>query len=593
MNARDEFLAEWRTFWKKNEADPELVFQPYPGLRSFSPAESDLFFGRERQIGELLSRLAARGVTFVLGGSGSGKSSLVRAGVMPRLATAPVQPAAGAWYAVEFRPGESPSAQLLTAIDQQIITPVLTFDSDPAETLIAHRLAALSGAFKVQFESKDLERARQICRERLRELLCLGGVFCFENVARLANEQLPVLDELLSSGARNAPPNLFILVDQFEELFGEKVAASDRAALIEFLARTSRDRPQRLYLVVTMRSEELHKCSEFEGLAAAINASLYLVDLIRGADLTDALEGPARRVLKNWGFDRVEPFTGDALALLQAAYEDSTGTGMSADRLPLMQHFMTLVWRRAVDRWLDNAGSGRFCIGVSDIQAIEGWNDRDGLLRGSLTFHADSLLKAAVGKMAKEAGFAADQAESLLRAAFCTLASVDDRDNPKRSFATLDDMLEVSGVAERERMSAAGSSAALAALRVGLGVFQRAGLIGIISENGNEKYNVNHEAFIRCWRTYASWVRWARQCEHSLTEVDEKLHEARPFTRKFDIVDFIFARRLQWAALTVTDDTSRLLEDVLGADSTFSRRWAREALGRVALRGNKLAEGLS
>src|SRR5215831_11676349 len=122
------------------------MVQPFPGLRSFWQRESDLFFGRERQIADLLRALATRKVNFVLGGSGSGKSSLVRAGVIPRLITASVEPQPGAWYAVEFRPGEAPSSQLFEAIMTQIIEPVLAFDDDVAHNQLAHRYAALREA---------------------------------------------------------------------------------------------------------------------------------------------------------------------------------------------------------------------------------------------------------------------------------------------------------------------------------------------------------------------------------------------------------------------------------------------------------------
>src|SRR5262245_25143520 len=126
MRPREEFLAQWRNVCNGTAADSDLIVQPFPGLRSFWQMESDLFFGRERQVEEILAGLATRKVTVVLGGSGSGKSSLVRAGVIPRLNTAPIQPRAGAWYAVAFRPGEAPSSQLFEAILSQIADPVLS-----------------------------------------------------------------------------------------------------------------------------------------------------------------------------------------------------------------------------------------------------------------------------------------------------------------------------------------------------------------------------------------------------------------------------------------------------------------------------------
>ena len=58
---------------------------PYPGLRPFEADEYEFFFGRDKQIEEILERLATRSFVAILGGSGSGKSSLIRAGVIPAL----------------------------------------------------------------------------------------------------------------------------------------------------------------------------------------------------------------------------------------------------------------------------------------------------------------------------------------------------------------------------------------------------------------------------------------------------------------------------------------------------------------------------
>jgi hypothetical protein len=59
---------------------------PYPGLRPFEADEWSIFFGRERMVDEVIDRLAAHRLVLIHGSSGSGKSSLVRAGVLPKLA---------------------------------------------------------------------------------------------------------------------------------------------------------------------------------------------------------------------------------------------------------------------------------------------------------------------------------------------------------------------------------------------------------------------------------------------------------------------------------------------------------------------------
>ena len=63
----------------------QRFFNPFVGLRPFEESEAHLFFGRDGQSDEIVNRLAQRRFVAVVGGSGSGKSSLVRAGVFPDL----------------------------------------------------------------------------------------------------------------------------------------------------------------------------------------------------------------------------------------------------------------------------------------------------------------------------------------------------------------------------------------------------------------------------------------------------------------------------------------------------------------------------
>ena len=95
-------------------------------LRSFRPIEADLFYGRDLQIRDLRDLLGKHNIIVVLGGSGSGKSSLVRAGLVPKLnSTTPIPERVGAWYVVEFRPKLDPVSELFDAILAQLIMPIL------------------------------------------------------------------------------------------------------------------------------------------------------------------------------------------------------------------------------------------------------------------------------------------------------------------------------------------------------------------------------------------------------------------------------------------------------------------------------------
>ncbi len=84
---------------------------PFKGLASFEPSDADYFFGRERLIAELVARLVGATFLGIVGPSGSGKSSVLRAGLLPALAGG-VLPGSERWRRVLIRPGERPVEEL-------------------------------------------------------------------------------------------------------------------------------------------------------------------------------------------------------------------------------------------------------------------------------------------------------------------------------------------------------------------------------------------------------------------------------------------------------------------------------------------------
>lgn len=92
------------------------IRQPYPGLRPFDLADAFLFFGREQHTQELLDRLSRNRFLAVVGTSGSGKSSLVRAGLMPALYRGYLIGSSTHWRIAIMRPGGGPLDQLSRAL---------------------------------------------------------------------------------------------------------------------------------------------------------------------------------------------------------------------------------------------------------------------------------------------------------------------------------------------------------------------------------------------------------------------------------------------------------------------------------------------
>jgi hypothetical protein len=225
----------------------QTLENPYPGLRAFDIAESHLFFGRDAQIAELVGRLERNRFLSVIGVSGSGKSSLVRAGLIPALERGGVWEAGRRWRRVVTQPAGAPFESLKTDLEK----------------------AGLDGA-------------------RLRE--------SSQSLTQIAR-QLPSDETLL------------VVVDQFEELFRYKSAApttegtrltrdrqaGDAAEFVQLLLEASRQHPP-VYIVITMRSDYLGDCAEFRDLPETLNECQYLIPRMTRQQRQEAIELPLGRV---------------------------------------------------------------------------------------------------------------------------------------------------------------------------------------------------------------------------------------------------------------------------------------------------------
>src|SRR5215213_8435709 len=99
------------------------ISNPFVGLRPFESDESLLFFGRRDQTVELLQRLHEHHFVAVVGSSGSGKSSLIRAGLIPALKAGYLVKDRDQWIISIMKPGESPLCNLAGAILEQSTYP--------------------------------------------------------------------------------------------------------------------------------------------------------------------------------------------------------------------------------------------------------------------------------------------------------------------------------------------------------------------------------------------------------------------------------------------------------------------------------------
>jgi len=260
---------------------------PYPGLRPFRTDESHIFFGRERHTDELLTKLGQTRFLSVVGASGCGKSSLVRAGMIAGLETGFMVARGSRWRVATLRPGRHPIKRLAAALAE--------------ETALGPELAGEPHAAAMM--NATLARGPLGLVEVLRET--------------------PLADRT----------NLLLLVDQFEELFQDGHASEEAEAFVALLLESKAQTEVPIHVVITMRSDSLGDCARFTGLPEAMNDSQYLTPRLTREQRQAAIERPAR-VFEG----EVEP------ALVNAMLNEM---GSDQDQLPLMQHMLMRLWLTA------------------------------------------------------------------------------------------------------------------------------------------------------------------------------------------------------------------------------------------------------
>jgi energy-coupling factor transporter ATP-binding protein EcfA2 len=299
---------------------------PFPGLRSFEPDEDHLFFGREAQIDELLRRLRKERFLALVGTSGSGKSSLIRAGLIPALFGGAMSGGGSAWRVAIVRPGGNPLGNL-------------------AEALAApDALGSTPGHPDRYF----LEAVLRTSRLGLVESVC--------------EARLPAGDRVL------------VLADQFEELIRFRQrndqARDEALAFVRLLLEAVQNEAVPVYVALTLRAEYIGYCMEFPGLPEAINAGLYLVPRLTRDQLREAVTGPVAV-----GGGRI------ALRLVHRVLndvgDDARRLNDVGDDLPILQHALMRTW----DQW-DGDHAGGEPLDLRHYEAV-------GTMAQALSLHTD------------------------------------------------------------------------------------------------------------------------------------------------------------------------------------------------------------
>src|SRR5947209_5260087 len=282
---------------------------PFPGLRPFRSDEHHLFFGREEQTAALLQLLRTNRFLAVVGTSGSGKSSLVRAGMIAELHGGTMTQAGSTWEVMLLRPGGSPIENLARAFADADL-----YDPEDPSTL-----------------------------PRL--------------LATLGRSRFGLVEATKQSEALEPGTNLLVVVDQFEELFRFRQQGVDSeeaaAAFVNLLLTAGEPAERPIYVAVTMRSDYLGDCSEIPGLAEAVNEGEYLIPRLLRDQKREAIEKPI-----GVGGARISPL------LVQRLLND---VGDDPDQLPVLQHALMRTW----EAWTASGDTDR-PIEIADFEATGG-----------------------------------------------------------------------------------------------------------------------------------------------------------------------------------------------------------------------------
>ncbi|HEX6200421.1 MAG TPA: toll/interleukin-1 receptor domain-containing protein, partial [Thermoanaerobaculia bacterium] len=305
---------------------------PFLGLRTFSEEDAFLFYGRDREVEELLAALGADPFLAVVGASGCGKSSLVRAGLLPALrrGRAPGDGAApggaagasgsplSSWRIALFRPADDPFRELAAALP----------DLDP-ELSAAERMAVGESA---------------------------AGHFADGAGAAAGIER--AVAALVPAGTRT-----LLVADQLEEVFTQTGDADARRRFLDALLTAGRlggDRP--VHVLTTLRADFYSRCWEHPDLPRRMAANQYPVERMARDQLREVIEKPL-------ALAGVTPEPGLTDELLDDA-------GDEPGNLPLLEHALFQLW--------DQPASRRF--------THEAYREMGGLA-GALEHHAEAVFE--------------------------------------------------------------------------------------------------------------------------------------------------------------------------------------------------------
>lgn len=278
---------------------------PYPGLRPFRQSEAKFFCGRSQHRIELLTKLDQSRFVAVVGASGSGKSSLVMAGLLCDIADGMLmQVPSGKSRVVYFKPGLNPFASLASALSGQVHADVREVDR------VLRRSAFGFGLVLDLFEPMGTD-AYIIVADQFEELFRFAALS--QRETEMPDFQQNRYDAPLLDGVHN-----------------------EAQAFVDLLLEAAKNERRKVFVVLTMRSDFLHRCEAFDRLPGMISAHQYLTPRLQRDQQADAIAVPLKHFRAS-----IKP------ELVNLILNDLSP---EQDQLPVLQHALSRIWLAATDR---------------------------------------------------------------------------------------------------------------------------------------------------------------------------------------------------------------------------------------------------
>jgi WD40 repeat protein len=412
---------------------------PFPGLRAFGIDESHLFFGREGQSEVILEYLAEHRFAAITGASGSGKSSLIYCGVVPVLYGGFVAGAGSDWRIIATRPGNQPVLNLSEAIA----------DSESEKNDVDEELK--------QFNRKIV-------------------------YALMRRSQFGLIDAVSQMGLMKGE-NLLLIIDQFEELFRFKESRDDTnttinetEAFIKLLVNAVHQRKLPIYVVLTMRSDFVGDCSQFQELTALINDSNFLVPQMTREDFSHAILGPIAVAGQE-----MDP---------QLYQEILNSISEGSDQLPVLQHSLMRTW----EFWKKYNEPGTH-LRLRDYEA-------SGKIENALSMHANEAFEELT-----------EEGKQICRSMFKTLTEKSSDNKGVRHPATVKEIAEIAQANDADVIEV-------------INAFRTRGRSFLTpAENvqltQHTVIDISHESLMRVWDRLRGWVEEETNSVQMYTRLSE------------------------------------------------------------------------